>query len=91
LFLHCVRRAASRAACTAGNSNAINNAMIPIATNSSISVNPREADCFAVDDSISVTSSFLKHRSVGAKHVEQQDESANATVMMRSILSSALL
>ena len=34
------RRAASRAACTAGNSRAINTAMMAITTSSSISVNP---------------------------------------------------
>ena len=41
LFMHCARRAASRAACTAGNSNAIKTAMIAITTRSSISVKPR--------------------------------------------------
>src|SRR5689334_5918132 len=40
LFVHCTRRAASRAACTAGSNSAIRTAMIAITTRSSISVNP---------------------------------------------------
>src|SRR4029079_7721284 len=40
LLTHCALRAASRAACTAGRSNAIKTAMIAITTRSSISVNP---------------------------------------------------
>ncbi len=39
--MHCIRRAASRAACTAGSNKAINTPMIAITTNNSISVNPR--------------------------------------------------
>jgi hypothetical protein len=39
LLTHCARRAASRAACTAGKSNAIKTAMIAITTKSSIKVN----------------------------------------------------
>ena len=39
--MHWIRRAASRAACTAGKSKAISTAMIAITTRSSISVNPR--------------------------------------------------
>src|SRR3954469_20061528 len=42
LLVHCMRRAASRAAWTAGNSRAIRTAMIAITTSSSISVNPRD-------------------------------------------------
>jgi hypothetical protein len=38
-LLHAMRRAASRAACTAGKSNAIKIAMIVITTNSSTNVN----------------------------------------------------
>ena len=41
LFLHCERRAASRACCTAGRSRAIRTAMIAMTTSSSIRVNPR--------------------------------------------------
>ena len=41
LFVHCERRAASRAAWTAGRSNAISTAMMAITTSSSIRVNPR--------------------------------------------------
>src|SRR5215472_9513018 len=41
LFVHWARRAASRAAWTAGNSRAINTAMIAITTSSSIKVKPR--------------------------------------------------
>src|SRR5271163_2151836 len=40
LLRHCVRRAASRADCTAGNKSPIRIAMIAIVTISSISVNP---------------------------------------------------
>ena len=40
LLTHWIRRAASRAACTVGNSNAIRTAMIAITTRSSISVKP---------------------------------------------------
>src|SRR3954454_19855860 len=40
LFVHWIRRAASRAACTAGSSRAIRTAMIAITTSSSIRVNP---------------------------------------------------
>src|ERR1700730_12155160 len=41
LFTHCERRAASRAAWTAGSSRAIRTAMIAMTTRSSIRVNPR--------------------------------------------------
>src|SRR5579871_3634156 len=41
LLTHCARRAASRAAWTAGRSSAIRTAMIAITTSSSISVKPR--------------------------------------------------
>ena len=43
--MHCIRRAASRADCTAGSNSAINTAMIAITTKSSIKVKPayREA------------------------------------------------
>ncbi len=41
LLMHCDRRAASRAAWTAGKSSAISTAMIAITTSSSISVKPR--------------------------------------------------
>src|SRR5262249_61497452 len=41
LLTHWARRAASRAACTAGSKRAIRTAMMAITTNSSISVNPR--------------------------------------------------
>src|ERR1700677_3342513 len=41
LFVHWARRAASRAAWTAGKSRAIRTAMIAITTSNSISVNPR--------------------------------------------------
>ena len=40
LFVHCARRAASRAACTAGKSRAISTAMIAMTTRSSMSVKP---------------------------------------------------
>ena len=39
--MHCVRRAASRAACTAGNSRATRIPMMAITTNNSTSVKPR--------------------------------------------------
>src|SRR5438270_6318579 len=42
LLVHWARRAASRAACTAGRSSAISTAMIAITTRSSIRVKPRE-------------------------------------------------
>jgi hypothetical protein len=38
---HWIRRAASRAACTAGSNSAISTAMIAITTSNSISVNAR--------------------------------------------------
>src|SRR5262245_46755796 len=41
LLTHCIRRAASRAACTAGNKSAIRTAMIAITTSNSMSVKPR--------------------------------------------------
>src|SRR3954469_5067431 len=41
LFVHWIRRAASRAAWTAGNSRAISTAMMAMTTRSSISVKPR--------------------------------------------------
>src|SRR4051794_14978049 len=40
LLVHWARRAASRAACTAGSSSAINTAMMAMTTSNSISVNP---------------------------------------------------
>ena len=40
LLQHCDRRAASRAACTAGNNSAIRMPMMVMTTNSSTSVNP---------------------------------------------------
>src|ERR1700730_14088614 len=48
LLTHCDRRAASRAACTAGNKSAIKTAMIAITTSSSISVNP-DLFCLSID------------------------------------------
>src|SRR5436189_46998 len=45
LFRHCERRAASRAACTAGKSSAARVAMMAISTNSSISVKPARGEC----------------------------------------------
>src|SRR5262249_10790722 len=39
LFLHCVRRAASRACCTAGSKSAIRMAIMAITTSNSINVN----------------------------------------------------
>src|SRR3954447_16958894 len=42
LFVHCARRAASRAACTAGKRSAIKTAMIAITTSNSIRVKPAE-------------------------------------------------
>ncbi len=44
LFLHCVCRAASRAACTAGSSSEINRPMIEITTSSSTNVKPSSFD-----------------------------------------------
>src|SRR5215471_2774213 len=44
LLVHCARRAASRADCTAGNNRAIRTAMMAITTSSSIKVKPREAE-----------------------------------------------
>src|SRR5436309_15602747 len=41
LFVHCIRRAASRADCTAGNNSATSTPIIAITTNSSTSVKPR--------------------------------------------------
>src|SRR4051812_38635133 len=41
LFVHWIRRAASRADCTAGSSNEIRTAMIAMTTRSSIRVKPR--------------------------------------------------
>src|SRR5215213_4620646 len=43
LLVHWARRAASRAACTAGSNSAISTPMIAMTTSSSISVNPRRA------------------------------------------------
>ncbi len=40
LFVHCVRRAASRADWTAGSNNAIKTDMIAMVTKTSIMVNP---------------------------------------------------
>ena len=40
LLLHCIRRAASRAACTAGSNSAIKMPMIVMTTKSSTSVKP---------------------------------------------------
>jgi hypothetical protein len=41
LFVHVVRLADSRAACTAGNNSAINNPMIAMTTSNSTRVNPK--------------------------------------------------
>src|SRR5690349_8535427 len=48
LFLHCERRAASRACCTAGSNRATRTAMIAMTTRSSMSVNARRSnsECF---------------------------------------------
>ena len=43
LFTHWARRAASRAACTAGNSRAISTPMMAMTTSNSISVKPSAA------------------------------------------------
>jgi hypothetical protein len=42
LLVHWARRAASRAACTAGSNSAMSTAMIAMTTSNSMSVNPRE-------------------------------------------------
>src|SRR5580698_6790816 len=44
LLVHCIRRAASRADCTAGNSKAISTAMMAMTTRSSINVKPRDRE-----------------------------------------------
>jgi hypothetical protein len=49
LFKHCVRRAASRALCTAGETSEIKTAMTEITTNSSISVNPVRSRVMQID------------------------------------------
>ncbi len=49
LFVHWMRRAASRADCTAGKSRAIKTAMIAITTNSSIRVKPSRVDRISYD------------------------------------------
>ncbi len=50
--MHWARRAASRAACTAGSKSAISTAMIAMTTSNSISVKPRgvRAGCPALGD-----------------------------------------
>jgi hypothetical protein len=50
LLMHCARRPASRAACSAGKSSAINTAMIAITTSSSISVKPPRYMAFLLRD-----------------------------------------
>src|SRR5271166_2307808 len=49
LFVHWMRRAASRADCTAGKSRAIKTAMIAITTKSSMRVKPLRIDRIASD------------------------------------------
>src|SRR5262245_29971645 len=46
LLVHCARRAASRADCTAGSNRAIKTPMIAMTTSSSIRVNPPRARRF---------------------------------------------
>ena len=53
LFVHWMRRAASRAACTAGNNRAITTAMIAITTRSSMSVKPRRVTDFGMKRQLS--------------------------------------
>ena len=48
LFVHWARRAASRAACTAGSSRAIRTAMIAITTSNSIKVKARRDSSMVV-------------------------------------------
>src|ERR1700740_2484460 len=48
LLMHWDRRAASRAACTAGNNSAISTAMIAMTTSSSMSVNARRRGTIAL-------------------------------------------
>src|SRR5215813_9781856 len=45
LLVHCIRRADSRAACTAGKSRATSTPMIAMTTNNSTSVKPRAFGC----------------------------------------------
>ena len=59
LLVHCMRRAASRAACTAGSKSAISTAMIAITTRSSISVNPRRERCMAAPPGINIAKSAV--------------------------------
>src|ERR1700677_3307242 len=62
LLRHCVRRAASRAACTAGNNNDTRTAMIAITTNSSINVNAARFRILALSPSLSFRGDFLSCR-----------------------------
>jgi hypothetical protein len=50
LLVHCIRRAASRAAWTAGNSNAINTPIIAITTRSSTNVKPNSEERERVEE-----------------------------------------
>src|ERR1700679_399624 len=68
LFLHIVRRAASRACCTAGNSNAIKTAMIAITTSSSINVKPRQRR-FGINDLL-IESKHKKGETSAQRHQE---------------------
>src|SRR5580704_12623941 len=66
LFLHCVRRAASRAACTAGSNNEISTLMIAITTSNSISV--KAARFFMMALSLSFRGDFLAGRALLVAH-----------------------
>ena len=73
LLVHCMRRAASRAAWTAGRSRAINTAMIAMTTSSSISVKARRR---AGEDGL-IMAKVLVVNSLGCKlrtHIKTMDD-----------------
>src|SRR5580704_1448550 len=67
LLRHCVRRAASRAAWTAGSNNAMRIAIIAITTNSSIRVKPARCELLAGPKRIE---NLLRKKRIGQKKWE---------------------
>src|SRR3989339_836036 len=77
LFTHCARRAASRAACTAGNNRAIRMPMIVMTTNNSTRVNPLRR----APDILALLEKMGKNRNQSGPYVRKitQEEPAPAS------------
>src|SRR6516165_5702004 len=79
LLTHCERRAASRAACTAGSKSAISTAMIAMTTKSSMRVKPAwDRDRMGIPFPVESAGGRPKYGREHSRHDEARSESKNA-------------